>query len=65
LDESGSDRRERKLRRQNGVANEAGDGIRQQDKGIDGNGKGEWSNCATVVVTSPARLCGFLNGADY
>ena len=42
LGELGSDRRERKLRRQTGAANDAGDGTGQQDKGIDVKGKGEW-----------------------
>jgi hypothetical protein len=42
LNEAISDRRERKLRRQTGAANDAGDGTGQQDKGIDVKGKGEW-----------------------
>ena len=42
MDEAGSDRRERMLRRQIGAANDAGDGTGLQDKEIDGKGKGEW-----------------------
>ena len=42
MDEAGSDRRERMLRRQTGAANDAGDGTGLQDKEIDGKVKGEW-----------------------
>ena len=50
MDEAGSDRRERKLRRQTGAANDAGDGTGQQDKEIDGRVRGSGRHASGDVA---------------